>query len=182
MTADLVSALIRAVISRTYQRPLHAIIDAARDPRIYDALQNMEVDARCLYRGTLPDALARVAPYLVHLNLDSAFGRFYMRNGWKESWGVLLKSERTFLELHKHFRSLLIVQRPNGKRLLFRYYDPRVLRAYLPTCTGSELRTFFGPVDAFITSPERRISGALEHRLESGTLTVRATNGVQDEG
>jgi hypothetical protein len=34
--------------------------------------------------------------------------------------------------------------------MLFRYYDPRVLRAFLPTCTLEEANTFFGPVDAFV--------------------------------
>ena len=34
----------------------------------------------------------------------------------------------------------------DGKPLYFRYYDPRVLRVYLPTCNESELKTVFGPV------------------------------------
>ncbi len=36
-----------------------------------------------------------------------------------------------------------------GKPLYFRYYDPRVLRAYLPTCNESELQTVFGPVNHY---------------------------------
>jgi hypothetical protein len=39
--------------------------------------------------------------------------------------------------------------------MLFRYYDPRVLRVYLPTCVTSELRTVFGPIDCFWTEAER---------------------------
>ena len=37
-----------------------------------------------------------------------------------------------------------------GKPLYFRYYDPRVLRVYLPTCNASELETVLGPVSHFI--------------------------------
>jgi hypothetical protein len=37
-----------------------------------------------------------------------------------------------------------------GRRLLFRYYDPRVLRVYLPTCLPNELETVFGPVKAYL--------------------------------
>ena len=33
--------------------------------------------------------------------------------------------------------------------MLFRYYDPRVLRAFLPTCTRDELRTVFGGIECF---------------------------------
>jgi len=34
--------------------------------------------------------------------------------------------------------------------MIFRWYDPRVLRVYLPTCTASELRTVFGPVERYL--------------------------------
>jgi hypothetical protein len=37
-----------------------------------------------------------------------------------------------------------------GKPLYFRYYDPRVLRVYLPTCNESELEKVFGDVSHFI--------------------------------
>jgi len=53
--------------------------------------------------------------------------------------------------------------------LIFRYYDPRVLRAYLPTCSPAELNTFFGPVTAFITEGENP-GEILEFRNERGTL------------
>ena len=33
---------------------------------------------------------------------------------------------------------------------MFRWYDPRVLRVYLPTCTVGELREVFGPARAFL--------------------------------
>ena len=34
--------------------------------------------------------------------------------------------------------------------MYFRFYDPRVLRIYLPTCTLEESRVFFGPIDGFL--------------------------------
>ena len=39
---------------------------------------------------------------------------------------------------------------PQGRTLLFRYYDPRVLRTYLPTCRADELEQIFGPIDALV--------------------------------
>jgi hypothetical protein len=53
--------------------------------------------------------------------------------------------------LRHHLRTLLVVKSWSGERMLFRYYDPRVLRAYLPTCTSDELRTVFGPVPQYYT-------------------------------
>jgi hypothetical protein len=32
--------------------------------------------------------------------------------------------------------------------MYFRYYDPRVLGVFLPTCTLDELRAFMGPLQA----------------------------------
>jgi len=49
-----------------------------------------------------------------------------------------------------HLRRFLTVRTEKGKKLLFRFYDPRVLRLYLPTCTSTELNTFFGPVERFV--------------------------------
>lgn len=36
-----------------------------------------------------------------------------------------------------------------GTPSYFRYYDPRVLRVYLPACNESELQTVFGPVEGY---------------------------------
>jgi hypothetical protein len=48
-----------------------------------------------------------------------------------------------------------MVRDPAGKRLMFRYYDPRVLRVYLPTCTAAELRAIFGLVERFWMEDEQ---------------------------
>ena len=55
--------------------------------------------------------------------------------------------DATLEELRRHFRKFLKVEDPKGKSLIFRYYDPRVLRVYLPTCNAMELQTVFGPVN-----------------------------------
>jgi hypothetical protein len=39
-----------------------------------------------------------------------------------------------------------MVHDPDGRRLYFRYYDPRVFRVYLPTCNAEEMEQVFGPV------------------------------------
>jgi len=74
-------------------------------------------------------------------------------------------------------REFLRVRDESGKRLIFRYYDPRVLRVYLPTCWPAELDTFFGPISAFITEGEDP-GEILEFRNQHGTL-ASAMNGSQ---
>jgi hypothetical protein len=52
-------------------------------------------------------------------------------------------------KLRRHLRRLLLVKDTGGRRLVFRYYDPRVLRKYLPTCFPAELEEMFGPIERF---------------------------------
>jgi hypothetical protein len=60
--------------------------------------------------------------------------------------------------------------------MVFRYYDPRVLRVYLPTCVTVELRTVFGPIECFWMegeSPEKMLEFCfLDRRLEERTWAI----------
>jgi hypothetical protein len=38
--------------------------------------------------------------------------------------------------------------------MTFRFYDPRVITKFLPTCNAEELQTFFGKVDTFFAETE----------------------------
>ena len=42
----------------------------------------------------------------------------------------------------------------DGRELYFRFYDPRVLRIFLPTCNAAETATFFGPVGQFLVEAQ----------------------------
>jgi hypothetical protein len=127
-----------------------AILDCARDPKIYLALLASRLEFRCLYSGNLPRALEMVAPHLVELFPNNRLTATLLDEGWGQSWGVFLKIADP-ANLRHHLRKFLKVQDEDGRRLLFRYYDPRVLRVYLPTCTTDELQQVFGPIETFIT-------------------------------
>ncbi len=47
---------------------LYAILDAARDTRIYSRLAESELEVASLFRGEKAQELAAVAPYLVSLS------------------------------------------------------------------------------------------------------------------
>lgn len=131
-----------------------AVLDCARDVRIHPALISSRLDFRCLYSGRLPAELERVAPQLVELLPDHRLLDTLLGDGWGQSWGVFVKIEDPSALRH-HLRKFLKVRDEDGRRLIFRYYDPRVLRTYLPSCTGSELATLFGPMAAWLTEGER---------------------------
>jgi hypothetical protein len=131
-----------------------AIVDGARDRYIYWYLRNSHLNHSCLYSGPLAPGLAEVAPYLIQLYADDRLTKRLIEEGWGKSWGVFLKFDASMNILRRHLRTLLRVRDTTGRDLIFRYYDPRVLRIYLPTCTTEELRTVFGPIECFWTEGE----------------------------
>lgn len=148
-----------------------AVLDCARDPRIYRSLLASRLEFRCLYSGKLAPALEMVAPHLVELSPSNLLTATLLNEGWGQAWGVFLKIDDPH-NLRHHLRKFLKARDEDGRRLLFRYYDPRVLRAYLPTCTADELRAVFGPIASFVmesASPGR----GLELGLRAQRLHVR---------
>jgi hypothetical protein len=155
-----------------------AVLDCARDARIYRALLESRLEFRCLYSGKLPRALEMVAPHLVELFPKNRLSAALLDEGWGQGWGVFLKIEDP-ANLRHHLRKFLKVRDEEGRRLLFRYYDPRVLRAYLPTCTPEELKQIFGPIDSFFVECDG-VDGGIEFSRVGPTLmrNVRGTAAV----
>lgn len=131
-----------------------AILDPARDPKSYWTLVNSHLNYSCLFAGRLPDALEQVSPHLVQLDPEDEFTD-YLAAQVGNSLGVFFQCDAAMKTVRHHLRKLLTVRDPRGRKLLFRYYDPRVLRVFLPTCDSSELDQMYGPIKAYWTeSPE----------------------------
>ncbi len=129
---------------------VYAVLDGARDDRIYKAVYESRLEYECLFAGELPYQLTLAAPYLVRLDAAAPFTRWLLEEGFGRSFGVFAWSGADIEALRRHFRRLLQVKDEDGKKLYFRFYDPRVLRVYLPTCSSSELKEVFGPVGRFV--------------------------------
>lgn len=143
-------AAAEAVFDHTMapQAPLYAVIDAARSPEGPHVAQEMGAECVSLFAGKMGEQLGGVAPHLIQFRARSPF-----RNWWFEQWGnsigILVETPVTLKELRTHFRTLLMVNGESRKRYYFRFYDPRVLRVFLPACTSEELDQFVGPIKAF---------------------------------
>ena len=129
---------------------VYAVLDGASTPNLPQMLRQWMVESVCLLRGELDPELARSAPYLTAMPPDSPFTDWVLSEGWGKHWGIFVVSNANFRALRQHFRSFLMVYTPDLKPVFFRYYDPRVLRTYLPTCNAKELKTVFGPVLRYI--------------------------------
>ena len=135
------------------QAQVYAILDGASIPNILTSLEANQAEYICLYRGELDSELAETAPYLVLLEPNTALTNWIL-SGFAKHWGVFAVTQADMKEMRKHFRKFLMVYDPDGKPLYFRYYDPRVLRIYLPTCNGEETQTVFGPVMTYFMEGE----------------------------
>lgn len=157
---------------------VYAVLDGARDDRVYSMTQASYLEQECLYAGDLPHELIVTAPWLVRLQPEHRWSERILTHAWSNSWGMFLRTETNMRELRKHLRRFLRVKDESGRVLIFRYYDPRVLRVYLPTCTASELRTFFGPIQQMLVE-DADPANAIEFSLAGNELkqTSRALSG-----
>ena len=149
---------------RGQKAPLYAIVDAARDERVLTLLRESVEECRSLYEGPQGETLSEVAPYLVGLpRRDSWLLEALVQEGWGAHWGVFLTCPLPLLELRRHLRRFLMVEADNMEgRLYFRFYDPRVLGAFLPTCLEQERKDFFGPIEGFLfNGPGGEVATAL---------------------
>ena len=129
---------------------VYAVLDGARNGAIHTEIRKSGFQFECLYRGELDPDLADAAPYVVRLEAEMPFTHWLIGKGWGDSWGIFLVAAASLRDVRQHLRKFLMVYGPDGKPLYFRYYDPRVLRVYLPTCNAEELGMFFGPVQCFM--------------------------------
>jgi len=152
-----------------FRRDVWMIVDAARDRKVFSILVNSYLEYSCLYSGPIPPALEAAAPYLVQLEHEDRYTRELLEHAWGNTWGIVMRCDSGLDRLRRHLRQFLVVRDPRGNRLVFRYYDPRVFRVYLPTCNESELRTIFGPIESFYAEDENP-QDVWEFRRDGGRL------------
>ncbi len=173
--ASLLLCRRQAAAEQPQQGQLFAILDAARDRSIYAGLQRFAAwhEVLPLYQGAEADNLAAVGPYLLCLGQTDEIFDWIWENFWGDAWGIFLWSPASAQALWTHFRRHLLARTTDGERLVFRFYDPRVLLPFLPTCNAAQLRDFFGPVQHFALEDD---DGAtlVTLRREAGRL-VRQT-------
>jgi len=126
--------------------PPYSVIDGARDRSISPQLAASALKHASLYEGHAAEELGAFGPYLVEASTSTGIAAL---TGFAPSCLHLL-SDASFNTVRQHLRHFLTVKLGNGRRVHFRFYDPRVLRRFLPTCLPDEWTSFFGPIDAFI--------------------------------
>ena len=149
-TSPLAEALREQIKLQPGER-LYGIVDAAQDKELaFEARDRFKLPIRMLFQGEAAEYMDDVAPYLIPIEPESEYLESWAQR-WGKNIGILLTSSADPLKLYRHLRGIFVVKDEEGQEYFFRYYDPRVLRTYLPTCTPTEVRAFFGPVSALLT-------------------------------
>jgi len=139
-----IRALLRRALSARDR--LYVVVDAARDQELaFTARDRFGLKLETLFEGDLSPELDHVAPHLISVDAQSAYLDLFEEHLGRSA-GILLVSEAKTKPVRAHLRKIFVVTDEEGEELFFRYYDPRVLRVYLPTCTASEASEFFGPI------------------------------------
>lgn len=128
---------------------LYAVADGACNDTVVARLAAGAARYETLFKGAARKDID-VSPFLVELRAASELSDWLTSDGASSHCGIFLISRDGFDRLLAHLRRFLMVVADGGKRYYFRFYDPRILRAYLPTCTDAELTLFFGKVDCFV--------------------------------
>jgi len=133
----------------------YAVLDGASNPALLDHLYDGErPEFACLFRGELEPDIAECAPYLVRLERDQPFTHWVIDNCLGQHWGIFALGRGELHEMLLHLRKLNMVYDSESHPLLFRYYDPRVLREFLTFCDLEQVTDFFGPVEVFFAEAE----------------------------
>ena len=150
----------------------YALLDGASIAGLRMKMYEMSPRYFCLFRGEIPDDIAENAPYLVGLISGERFTEWLLSEKPGKHTGIFAKSRQSLIEMRRHFRELIMVQDESGKPMIFRYYDPRVISQFVPTCSEEELDAFFGPVDHFIAETQNGDNYSVFSR-ENGSLSVK---------
>ncbi len=134
------------------QPKVYAILDGAQDKRIEELIRKGELKSSCLYEGKLSYKMTTAAPYLVRLEKDHPQTINIIQQGWGNNWGIyaITYPPASLIKVRHNCRKIAKAIGPDGERLVFRYYDPRVLRTYLPTCSTTDAAKVFGPITDYV--------------------------------
>ncbi len=154
---------------------VYCVLDGASVPNLPMLLFENKARNFCLFNGDLEPDMLYMAPYLVQLKPGDKMTEWIMSEGFGRHWGIFVHSRHPINEMRHHFRSLVTVYDERANSMTFRFYDPRVLRRFLPTCTPPELETFFGKVDTFFAEAEDG-ENLLSFRLEDNALKQTELN------
>jgi hypothetical protein len=155
MSADRVASKIFGLAERDLAH-LYAVIDSAHCPEAPGKLRTLGVEHEIVhhYRDAIPPVMEPQLPRVVRCEKKSEFVRWLFGEVWGKGWMVLAVSRAQLRTVARHLCRMLMVETEEGEELFFRFYDPDVLRPFVPTCTPEQVTLFYGPILRFVMEGE----------------------------
>jgi hypothetical protein len=171
---SLLEKLVTIIAAFDENAKLFAIVDGAQAVELAFMARLMGHAVYTLFSGDMAEAVAHAGPYLVAVVRPLPFLEKWVETIGRNA-GILLQTKAEIDVLYAHLREIFVVTDEEGQEYFFRYYDPRVIRTFLPTCTSGELDEFFSVVDRWIVEDDsgtnyqiwRRETAGLSARIEA---------------
>jgi len=151
---------VKKLLGKDLAAAHYALIDCAVTAAVTDGddiflrLSDPGIRKFSLFTGENTIVAEQTAPYLVPLDDQPDIQDWLMDNGWGRSWSIFFTSEADNKTLLAHLRRFFQVRAENGRDLFFRFFDPVILRDFLPMLTADESACFFGPVTRYVLEDE----------------------------
>lgn len=152
---------------------LYGVLDLARAPDLYPHIQRLEpVRARCLYQGRLHPEVVRHSAHLVELAPGDPLRQLWSGKGWGGAWGMWVESRAEFRAVWRRMRHFTQAVLPDGSGpVLFRFWDPRVARTFMPLIEPGQAKDWFTDVDAYVVESEDG-AGAIRFTLKGAAVAA----------
>ena len=161
-----IPSAIRSQFTKDASERLYTIVDACQAPELIElARSKFGQPTRMLFKGkaAVHEDVESFAPFFIPIDLETDFLEHWATYRDKNA-GILFTSAAEPRTIFRHLRNIFIVQDETGQEHFFRFYDPRVLRTYLPTCTDEEKDIFFGPIIKFLLNGNDPNEVIVHHR------------------
>jgi len=154
---------------------LYAVVDASKDPYVIPhTLEAMASNVVCLFKGDARENLGDQTAWIAQIDRQEQLLEWLMEEGWGKRWGFIALSDFPLDRFATHLRKFTKVVDAEGVEHFFRFYDPQVLRQYLPVFDQKQHDLFFRGVRACFIEDSRDPQTILRYRSDDGTLVSQA--------
>ncbi len=163
---------------------LFCFFDAAGYEGVYDDLKSSGLEFRSLFAGPDEMGLKSEAPYIVKV-ARANFGAWkkIVQKAPNKNVGYVMVSQiddHDIDEYRRHWRKWLSVQLGDeGKMALFRFYDPRIMAAFVGTLGVAAAVAFWGQSEEIIAPSEQDIQAiTLKHQSSAAEYAPKVASGL----
>ncbi|WP_395505546.1 DUF4123 domain-containing protein [Ectopseudomonas hydrolytica] len=141
---------VRIRLADNPELKLFALVDGARYLTLESRLDQAPGRWQWLLAGTELDAIKQGGPALLQLEERSDLQHWLVNRDRKEPLVSWLLSTKSFEVLSQHLGSLLFTRLPDGRKSLFRYYNPVVRRALDGVLDKEQRQLMMRPIEHWL--------------------------------